>query len=135
MNYFKEVKTSPINIKKNLNSKVLKEQITLLEELFEKIKNLSQSTIELVTLRFYRKLTSVIALLITDVIVILLITFMMFLFNIALALWIGELLGKVYFGFLILGAFYGILVLLTHLFYKKNLYNQIKKNLVNHLLG
>ncbi|MFN3756965.1 MAG: hypothetical protein ACK4RM_08410 [Flavobacterium sp.] len=113
----------------------MKEQIILLEELFEKIKNLSKSTIELVTLRFYRKLTGVIALIITDVIVIILISFMLFLLNIALALWIGELLGKMSYGFLIVGAFYGILGLLAHLFFRKAIHKLIKKNLVNHLLN
>ena len=111
----------------------MKEQITLVKELFEKIKILGLSTIELVKLRFYNKLTNVIALLITDLVVLLSVLVMLFFFNIALALWIGELLGKMYFGFLAVGLFYGIIGLLSLFFFKNIIFSFIKKSIIKHL--
>jgi hypothetical protein len=112
---------------------VLKEQITLVEELFEKIKILGQSTIELVKLRFYRKFADVIALSLSHLLIGLIFALMLLFFHIALAFWLGELLGEIYFGFLIIGIFYGILGLLLVLFYRKALLTYLHKYIVKHL--
>ena len=81
---------------------------SLIESLFDNVKEYINDKLELFKLKLIDKVSSLIATIFTAV--LLLVTFLIFItvFNIGIALLISEYTGKTYMGFLILAAFYAI---------------------------
>jgi len=77
-----------------------------LEELFEKVVNYSNTTIELIKFNSIDISASVIASVYSKFIIIICGSLFVFILNIGLSLWIGDLLHKSYYGFFVIASCY-----------------------------
>jgi hypothetical protein len=95
--------------------------IKLFEDLFEKAKDYGSASIELFKLKLIEKTTSIVAVLITILIVFF--CFMMFIIplNVGIALLLGDILGKLWYGFLIVSGFYLLVIIIVLLFFRNSL--------------
>ncbi len=89
---------------------------TALESLFDKAKDYSNSTIELLKLNAVDKTADVVSSLISRLAIFLTLSLSLLVINIGFALWIGQVLGNYIYGFFIIGGFYSFLSLLLYLF-------------------
>ncbi len=87
-----------------------------LEPLYEKAAAFGKTSIVLIKLQALEKLTVIIPLLLSRLIVALAGCCFLLLCSVGLALWLGDWLGKAYYGFLVVGALYGIAGIILSLF-------------------
>lgn len=103
----------------------------LFESLFEKIKALGLTTLELSKLKALETLTVVMSSLVSRMIVVLVVFMFAIMLNIGLSLYLGEILGKIYFGFFAVAAFDLVLAIVLHY----SLHNWIRKPLSNSIIS
>ncbi len=97
----------------------MKEDPNLIDNLVNRVKELSLAYIELIKLRTIDKTVNIISAIFPDLIVgILLVIFLVFL-NLGLAFWLGNVFGKIYFGFLAVALFYLTIGMVSHFFMRK----------------
>lgn len=92
---------------------------SLLQTLFEQIKDLGSTTYELTKLKALEAITKIVSKLVSKFIVVLVISMFVLILNFGLALYLGEILGKIYIGFFIVAAFDLIVGIVFHFFLHK----------------
>lgn len=101
----------------------------LVEPLFDRVKEYSKTSIELIKLKAVDRSSDFLSKFIFQLIISIFFLLGILSLNIAAALWIGDLLGKTYFGFLSVTGFYVLLAIILLLFRKK-----IKMNISNSII-
>ena len=86
----------------------MENQTSSLESLWDKARNYFETRVELLKLKAIDKASSLVATLVSQIIMIMVFTMFFILLNIGLALWIGELMGRSYWGFFIVAGFYAL---------------------------
>lgn len=102
----------------------MEEQKFSIRGLIQKVKEYIQNRKVLTKLVIVERISTIVASMITDLLVIILGFFVLFFLSVALGLYIGELVGSSALGFLILGGIYGLLILIIVLA-KKNIENKL----------
>jgi hypothetical protein len=110
--------------------RVMKEEPTLVDALFERVNELGVTWIELMKLRAADKASDAVSSVVPPLIIILLAFGFILFINISLALLLGDLLGRVYIGFLLVACFYLILGVVLHFFLRR----RIKKATADYLI-
>jgi len=108
----------------------MEEKVNIVESLFERTKEYSRSSLELVKLKVIAKSAELISAMASRLIVLVAGILFLLVFTVAIALWIGDLLGKAYYGFLIVSAFYAIVGLVAHYFMKDRIRKHISDSFV-----
>jgi hypothetical protein len=108
--------------------------INLFESLFEKAKEYSKTSIELLKLKIVEKTTSLASSIV--IIFIVLFCFMLFIipFNVGIALYLGEVFGKLWYGFLIVSGFYLFVIIIILLFFRKSIKKAISNYIVRRIM-
>jgi hypothetical protein len=94
----------------------MKEDPTLIDNLFKRVTEFSITYIELLKLKTINRVSEVLSVIFPDIIVSTLIIVSLLFINLGLAFWLGDVLGKVYLGFLVVAAFYFLLGFISHFF-------------------
>lgn len=102
----------------------------IIEPLFDKVKDYSKTSLELLKLRSIDRSSDFLSSLIFRLIVVSIILLALLSLNIAAALWLGDLTGKVYFGFLLVSSFYIFIGIILRLFRTR-----IKLNISNSIIN
>ncbi len=79
----------------------MKEDPTLIDNLFKRVTEFSITYIELLKLKTINRVSEVLSVIFPDIIVSTLIIVFLLFINLGLAFWLGDVLGKVYLGFLV----------------------------------
>jgi hypothetical protein len=86
----------------------MENQTATIESIFHRIKDYSDTRIELIKLKAIDKSSTVLSSLITYIVVFLIFGLFFLFLNIGIAILIGELIGRVYWGFFILAILYAV---------------------------
>lgn len=108
----------------------------IIEPLFDRIKEYSKTSIDLIKLKSIDKSSDFLSALIFRIILGILFTFALLFLNIAMALWLGDIMGKNYYGYFIVTSFYIVVGIFLRLFrtqIKLNICNSIITYLTNNL--
>ena len=100
-----------------------------LESLIETAENYGKSSIELLKLKFIRRVSETISSITASIVVLCITILFIFILSIGLSLWIGDSLGKSYWGFFIVAGIY-MLVAIVFLAGKKQLVKTPVSNLI-----
>jgi Putative Actinobacterial Holin-X, holin superfamily III len=96
----------------------MKDDQNLIDDLFKKATEFSETYIELQKLKMVKKITMSVSEMVPGLIAVsFLIIFLLFI-SLALALWLGDYLGRICLGFLIVSAFYLVAGLILYFFFK-----------------
>lgn len=85
------------------------DKINFMELLFKIVQGYAKTSYELLKLKVLHKVTKIISLLISSIVVVIFLSMFIILLNIGVALWLGDLLGKSYYGFFCVAGLYGII--------------------------
>lgn len=107
---------------------------TIVEELFYKLKDYSQTTLELYKLKAISKVSGVISGAITSILLLVLLFLVMICVTVGFSLLIGEWLGHAYWGFFIMTAIYIITGLILFAGRKKYMKAPISNKLIKELI-
>jgi len=111
----------------------MKEDSTIVDTLFERVKEFGITYTELLKLRAIDFASEVISSIIPDILFTSFILLVLFFLNLALALWLGDITGRLYLGFLLVGGFYLVLGLVLKLFMRGWLKKRIGDYFVKHI--
>lgn len=114
------------------SNKIMETLANSMDTLLTRVEDYGNTRIELTKLTAIDQGSSMLALLISHIIVVLTICIFTVVLSIGAAFWLGELLGTMYYGFLIVAAFYG-LVIMTLLFTLTSIKAGIKNTIIAHL--
>jgi hypothetical protein len=106
----------------------------LVETLFERAEEYSNTTVELIKLNAIRKSADVASSLIARLAILLIVALCILIISIGVALYLGGLLGKAYDGFFIIGALYGLIGILLHAFRQQWIKYPICDSIIKQLL-
>jgi len=101
----------------------------LIEPLFDRVKEYSKTSVELIKLRTIDSSSFFLSKFIFQLILSIFFLLGILSLNIATALWLGDLLGKTYLGFFVVTGFYLLIAIILLLFRKK-----IKENISNSII-
>jgi|TARA_R110000737_G_scaffold352515_2_gene398851 4-hydroxybenzoate polyprenyltransferase len=105
-----------------------------IENLLVSIEDYSKTGVDLLTLKFVKKSSDVLAKLITYFILIIIFSFCLMLISVGLSFWLGTMLGAYYLGFLILAAAYAIAGIIIIRFFPK-IIRRIKNSIISQMLN
>lgn len=108
---------------------------TSIEELFFKLKDYGETTLDLLKLKAINKILRVSSTIILSVFSLVLLFLILICVSIGLSLLIGVWLGHAYWGFFIMAGFYVIIWLILFLSKKKLLDEPVKNRLVKEILN
>jgi hypothetical protein len=111
----------------------MKEDSTIIDTLFERVKEYSIAYVELLKLRAIDFGAEVFSSILPDLIFTLLILVVLLFLNLALALWLGDVTGRLYLGFLLVGGFYLLLGFASRLFMRGWFKRRIGDYFVKHI--
>jgi hypothetical protein len=106
----------------------------LIEKFIKKIVYIGLSSIEIVKLKFYKKIVNIITLFILFFFFLILLCFMLLFIGIGFSLLIGNYLKNSNLGFVIVGLIYGIVAIVIFMLSKHKFHNYIKSKISNYLL-
>lgn len=106
-----------------------------LEELFEKLENYSNSSMELIKLNAIDVSADVIASVYSRFIIIICGSLFVFILNIGLSLWIGDLLGKSYYGFFVIASCYLLIAVFLFICRFRWIINPIRNVFIGQMLN
>lgn len=106
----------------------------LIQSLFEQIKELGLTTMELTRLKVLEAITKIVSSLVAKLIVVLVFFMFALILNVGLALYLGEILGKIYLGFFIVAAFDLIVGIVLHFFLKKWINTPVSDSIISEAL-
>ena len=107
---------------------------TPVETLFEKAKEFSKTTIELLKLDAIDKSAEVVSSIAERLAIIVVVVLFTIIINIGIALWISDLLGKSYYGFFVVGGFYALLGILLHAFRDQLIKTPVSNSIIHKML-
>lgn len=107
---------------------------TIVEELFYKLKDYGETTLDLYKLKAISKVSGIISGAITSVLLLVLFFLVLICISVGLSLLIGSWLGHVYWGFFIMTAIYIIIGLILFAGRKKYLKGPISDKLIKELI-
>ena len=107
---------------------------TNIESLFERTKDYTKTSIELLKLNAIDKTADIAASLTFRLAFGLIIAMFSIFFNIAISLYIGKIIGEYYYGFLIVSGFYMVIGILLVIFRKNLIVNPITNLIIKKLL-
>ena len=113
----------------------MNDSVKSIEALFEKAKEFSTVTIDLVKLQAVDKSSDIISSLVARLAVFMVFTLFISFGSIGLSLWLGEIMGKAYYGFFTVTAFYAFAALLLYLFRKEWLKQPSFNSMISQMLG
>ena len=113
----------------------MEDQAILIESLYEKAKDYTNTTIEIAKLKALEKTSDVVSSLVPRLIVILFLLIFVIIFNIAISLWLGRLMGETYYGFLAVSGFYILTAAIVHFFLHDSIKTNISNALINRLMN
>lgn len=102
----------------------MEEQKFSLRGLIQKIKEYIKNRKALTKLVIVERISTILAGMITDVLLLILGIFVVFFLSVALGLYLGDVIGSAALGFLIVGGIYALLILIITLL-KKNIENKL----------
>lgn len=111
------------------------EENTSVEDLFIKLKDYTNTRIDLIKLKGIQKTSGKLSSLIAGLAIGIILLFIVLLLSTGVALWLGELLGEVYYGFFIVSGFYIIIGLFLWIFRKKILKTPLSNWLIRTLFN
>ena len=112
----------------------MENETSSIESLWDKARNYIETRIDLLRLKAIDKASSVVAAIITQIVLIIVLTLFVIMLNIGVALWIGSIIGSSYCGFFIVAAFYAITGLVLFLGRKKWLKGPISSMMIKNLM-
>lgn len=112
----------------------MENETTIVEELFYKLKDYGQTTLELYKLKAISKVSGIISRAITSLLLLVLLFLVMICVTVGFALLIGEWLGHAYWGFFIMTAIYVIAGLVLFAGRNKFMKEPISNKLINELI-
>ena len=112
----------------------MENETTIVEELFYKLKDYSQTTLELYKLKGISKVSGIISRAITSLLLLVLLFLVMICLTVGLSLLIGEWLGHAYWGFFIMTAIYIITGLILFAGRNKYMKEPISNKLIKELI-
>lgn len=107
---------------------------SLIDSLLERVKDYSNSSIELIKLRAVDKTSDSVSSIVAPSIIISLLGFVLLFLNLALGMWLGEVFGKLYYGFLAIAGFYTVVCLILYFFMRDKLKATVYDALIKFLL-
>ena len=113
----------------------MKEQVVIIETLFEKTECYTKNGVELIKLKAIDKFADITSTIIARLTVITFITLFFLILNIGVALWLGELLGKNYFGFLSVAGFYALIGIVLYIFRNKWIKSPLRNSIITQALN
>lgn len=114
------------------SNRIMETVANSIDTLLTRVEDYGNTRIELTKLTAIDQGSSVLALLISHIMVVLTICIFTVLLSIGVAFWLGELLGTIYYGFLIVAAFYALAIMVL-LFLLTSIKAGIKNTIIAHL--
>jgi len=111
----------------------MKEDPTIVDTLFERVKEFGISYIELLKLRAIDFASEVVSSIIPDILFICFVLVVLLFLNLGLAFWLGDITGRLYIGFLMVSGFYLLLGLVLKLFMRSWFKKQVENYFVRHI--
>ena len=112
----------------------MENETTIVEELFYKLKDYGQTTLDLYKLKAISKVSGIVSRAITSILLLVLLFLVMICVTIGLSLLIGEWLGHAYWGFFIMTAVYIITGLILFAGRNKYMKAPISNKLIKELI-
>lgn len=107
---------------------------TTFESIWEKVEQLSETTLELSKLKALETVTNVISAMTVKISVIMALIFFVFIVNMGVALQIGTYLGEMSYGFYVVAAFYLLAALVLHFYLHRWIKNSITELIIEKTL-
>lgn len=108
----------------------MEDKATPIESLFERAEAYGKTSLNLIKLKAIDKVSVLISMVLSWLIVIVVVALFFIVLNIGIALWLGELLGKSYYGFFIVSGFYAVLGIIFLLWVRKPITNSIVSKMI-----
>ena len=93
----------------------MKENLNIIEPLFEKAEEFGKTSLELFKLKAVDRTSTVASTFIAHSIFVIALFMCLLITTIGIALWLGDVFGKIYYGFFCVALFYGLLGVLLYL--------------------
>jgi hypothetical protein len=113
----------------------MEEQAVLMEALYEKARDYTNTTLEIAKLKALDKTSDVISSLVPRIIVWCLLLMFAIIFNIAVSLWLGAIMGQAYYGFLMVSGFYILTAAIVHFLLQPSIKRKISNAIITRLLN
>ncbi len=113
----------------------MEENTFSMELLYDKVKEYTDTTLELAKLKALDTASVAIGALVPRLLILLLLVLFVFCANIALALWLGALTGQAYYGFLIVAGVYVMLAIIIRYTWQERLGKKIADAIISNLLN
>ncbi len=110
------------------------EYAKLYDELFDKAKEYTTTSYELMKLKTLEKATSVLSSFVSRVVVAVFVVAFVLFISFAASFWLGDVLGKYYYGFLIVGGVYALAAVIARFFVFKRMKKSVGDVIVMHIL-
>ncbi len=110
------------------------DKINFMELLFKIIQGYAKTSYELLKLKVLHKVTKIISLFISSIVVVIFLSMFIILLNIGVALWLGDVLGKSYYGFFCVAGLYGIIGGILYFFTQHQIRKCIGKSITSKTL-
>jgi hypothetical protein len=114
--------------------RIMGEYATLYEELFEKAKEYTKTSYELLKLQALEKSTSVLSSFVSKLVVIVFTLAFVLFISFAVSFWLGDLLGKIYYGFLIVAGLYAAAAVIARFVVYKRIKKRVGDAIIMHVL-
>lgn len=112
----------------------MKEQLSVIESLLDKIGIYGLNGIKLVTLKTLYRVSDVVSSLVPHLIVLLFLLTALVFVNLGLAIWLGTVLGELYWGMLVVAGFYLFTAFVLHFFLRKCIKKRIRDSFIQLML-
>ena len=106
-----------------------------IEQLFEKAKNYSQTSFEILKYETIDKSTEILSDLVVKIVISLIAATALILSNIALALYLGKILGENFLGFFAVSGFYLVLFIIVYIIKDSFIKVKVRESLINEILN
>lgn len=110
-----------------------KNTVMHIEALFKRVKNYTETSINLYKLSAIDTIADIISLLVSNALLVLILSTSLLFFNVGVAFYIGKELNSNYLGFLIVSGFYLLIALVVFLFKKTLIINTVYNLIINKL--
>lgn len=111
----------------------MKEEPTIVDTLFERVKEFGIAYTELLKLRAVDFASEVISSILPDIIFTSLVLVVLLFLNLGVAIWLGDITGRMYLGFLLVSGFYLLAGLFLKLFLRDWFRKRIGDYFVKHI--
>jgi hypothetical protein len=112
----------------------MNDNATPIASLFERVEDLSKTSIKLYKLNLIDTSAAVVSSMVAGLAIFSIVALSFLIMNIGLALWIGKLLVEPFYGFFIIGGFYALLAIVLFIFKNQWIKNPLSNSIIRKML-